>query len=102
MAAGEPVDMVDTETYTIEAPDGSTESVDIPAGLVETLAEPGEESTTVISDIVVQALAQHGHALVHHSEGETPADLVEINDAMEEVFEDRFGMSLQDAMGHSH
>jgi len=101
-AAGEPVGMVATDAYTIEAPDGSTETVEIPDGLVETLAEAGEEPTTVVSDIVVQALAQHAHALVHHSEGETPDDLVEINDAMEDVFEDRFGMSLQDAMGHSH
>ena len=94
--------MVDTEAYTIEDPDGTTESVEIPAGLVETLAEQGEAPTTVVSDIVVQALAQHAHALVHHSEGETPAEVAEINDAMEDVFEDRFGMSLEDAMGHSH
>lgn len=93
--------MVETDTYTIKVASGS-ETVEIPAGLIETLAEAGEEPTTVVSDIVVQALAQHAHALVHHSEGETPAELQEINDAMEEIFEDRFGVPLSDAMGHSH
>ncbi|RJX49561.1 DUF7545 family protein [Halonotius pteroides] len=94
--------MVDTEAYTIEGPDGSSETLAVPAGLVETLAEPGEEPTTVVSDIVVQALAQHAHSLVHHAEGEPSPELVELNDAAEELFEERFGMSLEDAMGHSH
>jgi len=94
--------MVETETYTIEGPDGDSDDVELPAGLVDTLAEQGEEPTQVISDIVVQALAQHAHALVHHSQGETPADLAEMNDEMEAIFEDRFGMPLSDAIGHSH
>jgi hypothetical protein len=94
--------MVDTDAYTIEGPDGTSETIDLPAGLVETLAEGTEESTTVISDIVVQALAQHAHSLVHHAEGEPSPELVELNEAVEDLFEERFGMSLQDAMGHSH
>jgi len=94
--------MVETETYTIEGPGGDTDDVELPAGLVDTLAEQGEEPTQVISDIVVQALAQHAHALVHHSHGETPADLAEMNDEMEAIFEDRFGMPLSEALGHSH
>ena len=102
MAVSQPQGMVETETYTIEGPDGDTDDVELPAGLVDTLAEQGEEPTQVISDIVVQALAQHAHALVHHSQGETPADLAEMNDEMEAIFEDRFGMPLSDAMGHSH
>ena len=102
MAATAPLDMVDTNAYTIEGPDGASETLDVPAGLVETLAEPDEESTTVLSDIVVQALAQHAHSLVHHAEGEPSPELVELNEAVEELFEDRFGMSLEDAMGHSH
>jgi len=94
--------MVETETYTIEGPSGDAEDVELPAGLVGTLAEQGEAPTQVVSDIVVQALAQHAHALVHHSQGETPSDLVEINETMEELFEDRFGMELSEAMGHDH
>ncbi len=94
--------MVDTEQFTIEGPAGDTDTVELPEGLVGTLAEQGEEPTKVISDIIVQALAQHAHALVHHSQGEPPADLVEMNEAVEDLFEERFGMSLSDAMGHSH
>jgi hypothetical protein len=94
--------MVDTETYTIEGPDGDTDSVELPVGLVGTLAEQGEEPTQVISDIVVQALAQHAHALVHHSQGETPQDLLDMNEEIESIFEDRFGMPLSEAMGHNH
>ena len=102
MAAVVSLSMVDTEAYTIEGPDGSSETLAVPTGLVETLAEPGEQPTTVVSDIVVQALAQHAHSLVHHAEGEPSPELVELNDAAEELFEERFGMSLEDEMGHSH
>ncbi|WP_313694627.1 DUF7545 family protein [Halorarum halobium] len=94
--------MVDSETYTVEGPDGDTDTVDLPAGLVDMMAEQGEEPSRVISDVVLQAFAQQAHALAHHSQGETPADVEEINAKAEELFEERFGQSLQDAMGHSH
>ncbi|XVH30876.1 DUF7545 family protein [Haloferacaceae archaeon DSL9] len=94
--------MVDTEIYTIESPDGDTDTVELPAGLVDTLSEQGEEPSKVISDIVLQALAQHAHALAHHGQGEAPADIVEMNEAAEELFEERFGVPLADAMGHHH
>ncbi|MCL9817083.1 DUF7545 family protein [Natronocalculus amylovorans] len=94
--------MVDTETYTVEGPNGDSDTVDLPAGLVDTLAEQGEEPSKVISDIVLQALAQHAHALAHHSQGDTPEDLVEMNEKAEELFEARFGVSLAEATGHHH
>lgn len=94
--------MVDTETYTVEGPDGDSDTVDLPAGLVDMMAEQGEEPSHVVSDVVLQAFAQQAHAIAHHSQGETPADVEEINAKAEELFEERFGRSLQDAMGHSH
>jgi hypothetical protein len=94
--------MVDTEIYTIEGPNGDVESVELPEGLVDVFAEQGEEPTSVVGDLVVQAFAQQAHVVVHHSEGEAAADLAEINETMEEIFEDRFGVSLSEAMGHSH
>lgn len=94
--------MVDTETYTIEGPDGDVEEVELPAGLVDVFAEQGEEPTDVVGDILVQSFAQQAHVVVHHSQGDAPADLAEINEKMEELFEARFGTSLQEAMGHSH
>ncbi len=94
--------MADTETYTIESPEGDSDTVELPAGLVDTLAEQGEEPSKVISDIVLQALAQHAHALAHHSQGETPQELVEMNETAEELFEERFGVTLAEATGHQH
>jgi hypothetical protein len=94
--------MVETETYTIEGPDGDVEAVELPSGLVDVFAEQGEEPTDVVGDIVVQAFAQQAHVVVHHAEGEVPADLGELNEEMERIFEDRFGVSLAEAMGHSH
>jgi hypothetical protein len=94
--------MVDTETYTIEGPDGDVESVELPEGLVDIFADQGEEPTNVVGDLVVQSFAQQAHVHVHHSQGDAPADLAELNEKMEELFEDRFGISLSEAMGHSH
>ncbi|WP_435124928.1 DUF7545 family protein [Halobaculum sp. D14] len=94
--------MVDTETYTVEGPEGDSDTVELPAGLVDMMAEQGENPTRVITDVVLQAFAQQAHALAHHSQGETPDEVEEINAKAEELFEERFGQSLQDAMGHQH
>lgn len=94
--------MVETETYTIEGPRGDVEEIELPTGLVDVFAEQGEDATDVVGDILVQSFAQQAHVVVHHSEGDAPADLAELNDKMEELFEARFGVSLADAMGHSH
>lgn len=94
--------MVDTETYTIEGPDGDTESVELPAGLVDVLAEQGERRTKVVGDIALLSFAQRAHAIVHHSGEDTPDDLREINDKAEELFEERFGVPFAEATGHQH
>jgi hypothetical protein len=94
--------MVETETYTIEGPGGDVESVELPSGLVDVFAESGEEPTDVVGDIVVQSFAQQAHVVVHHGEGDAPDDFVALNEKMEELFEARFGVSLAEAMGHSH
>ncbi|MFC7137403.1 DUF7545 family protein [Halobaculum litoreum] len=94
--------MVGTETYTVSGPDGDSDEVDLPAGLVDLLAEQGENPSEVISDVVLQAFAQQAHAIAHHSQGETPEDVAAINEKAEELFEERFGQSLSEALGHSH
>ncbi len=90
------------ETYTITGPNGDEESFELPAGLVDILSEQGEQSTRVVSDVVVQAMAQQAHVIAHHSEGEVPEDIAEMNETAAELFEERFGQSLEDALGHSH
>ncbi|TKX82374.1 MULTISPECIES: hypothetical protein [unclassified Halorubrum] len=94
--------MGETETYTITGPDGDEESFELPAGLVDVLSEQGEQGTRVVSDVVVQAMAQQAHVIVHHSEGDVPEDIAEMNETAAELFEERFGQSLEDALGHSH
>ncbi|GAB3694600.1 DUF7545 family protein [Halorubrum pallidum] len=94
--------MGETESYTLTGPDGNEESFELPAGLVDVLSEQGEESTRVVSDVVVQAMAQQAHVIVHHSEGEVPDDIAEMEETAADLFEERFGQSLEDALGHSH
>jgi hypothetical protein len=94
--------MVETETYTIDGPDGDSAELELPVGLVDALAEQGERPTTVVSEIALLSFVQRSHAIVHHAEGEVPADLREINETAEELFEEQFGMSFAEATGHSH
>ena len=56
----------------------------------------------VVADIVLQAFAQQGHARVHHAEGGVSDEMEDANEQLEEMFEERFGISLADAMGHQH
>ena len=94
--------MGDTETYTVAGPDGDEEAFELPAGLVDVLSEQGEPSTRVVTDVIVQAMAQQAHVIAHHSEGEVPEEIAEMNETAAELFEDRFGQSLEEALGHSH
>jgi hypothetical protein len=94
--------MVETETYTITGPSGDTDELELPAGLVDTLAEQGEDPTTVVTEIALLSFVQRSHAIVHHAEGEVPGDLEAINEKAEELFEERFGMTFAEATGHDH
>ena len=94
--------MGDTETYTVASPDGDEEAFELPAGLVDVLSEQGEPATRVVTDVIVQAMAQQAHVIAHHSEGEVPEEIAEMNETAAELFEDRFGQSLEEALGHSH
>ncbi len=55
--------MVATETYTIEDPDGNTETVELPAGLPDMFTEQGEDSIAVVCDLIIQSFAQQSHAV---------------------------------------
>lgn len=94
--------MVETETYTVTGPDGDEATFELPEGLVDVLAEQGEEPSTVVSDVAFMGFVQRSHAIVHHAQGETPEDLHEINEAAEELFEERFGVTFGEATGHNH
>jgi hypothetical protein len=91
-----------TETYTVVGPDGEEDAVDLPAGLVGTMAEQGESPARVVTDVVLQAFAQQAHAMAHHAEGETPPEVERMEGTAAELFEERFGVPLSEAIGHSH
>lgn len=90
-------DGADTETFTITGPDGDEQQVALPAGLADVFADEGESGTVVAADFLVQAFAQQTHAVVHHSQADT-TELEAMDDRMAEIFEERFGVSLSEAM----
>ncbi|MFA9518025.1 hypothetical protein ACERIT_12540 [Halopenitus sp. H-Gu1] len=94
--------MAETETYTVTGPNGNEDTVELPVGLVDMLSDHGEEPTRVVTDVLLNVMAQQAHAITHHSEGDVPEDVQDINDTAAELFEERFGESLEDALGHSH
>lgn len=94
--------MAETETYTVEGPDDETDTVELPPAMVELMQEGDEAGAKIIADVVLQAFAQQAHARVHHAENGVSDAVQEANDTMEELFEERFGLSLSEAMGHQH
>lgn len=94
--------MAETEHYTIEGPDGETDTVELPPALIELMQEGDESGAQIIADVVLQAFAQQAHARVHHAENGVSDDVQEANDTIEDLFEERFGLSLSEAMGHQH
>jgi len=94
--------MADTETFTIEGAEGETDSVELPPVMLELMRDGDESDAQIIADIVLQAFAQQAHARVHHAEGGVSNEVQTANDELEELFEERFGLSLSEAMGHQH
>ncbi|MBP1985634.1 DUF7545 family protein [Halolamina salifodinae] len=94
--------MADTETFTIEGPDGETDTVELPPVMLELMRDADESDAQIIADIVLQAFAQQAHARVHHAENGVAEEVEAANDTLEDLFEERFGLSLADAMGHQH
>ncbi|GAA0285141.1 DUF7545 family protein [Halobacterium noricense] len=94
---------MDEATFTIEDPDGDTNEVTIPARLVEIFSEEDDESEAqVVGDIALMAFAQRAHALVHHGQGEPTEELQNVEEAVLDQFEERFGQTYAEATGHQH
>ena len=95
--------MTEMRTVTIEADDGSTDSITVPSELLTLLAETDEETpASVIGDLVMFSCAQRVHAAIHHSHGEPSETITEIEADTMRAFEERFGASFGDLTGHSH
>ena len=95
-------DDVETATYTIESPDGETDDLTVPTGLVDMLREEDEDGTEVLGDLAMLSLAQQAHAVVHHSQGGADAEAEAYEQKAMELFEERFGTTFGEMTGHSH
>ena len=94
---------VETVAYTIESPDGETEELTVPTGVIDALREDDAETdTTVLGDLAMLSLAQQAHALVHHSHEEPDERTRAQEEKTMELFEERFGTTFGEMTGHSH
>lgn len=91
----------ETLTLQIESEEDA-DHLEVPAALIDMLAEGDETPPEVVGDIALFGLAQRAHAAVHHAEGEPEEALVEAEAEAMDLFEDRFGMTYGEATGHSH
>lgn len=63
-------DEVETATYSIEGPDGDSDELELPPGLIDLLREEDESRETVVGDMALVSFVQQAHAAVHHTQGE--------------------------------
>ncbi|WP_458205276.1 DUF7545 family protein [Haladaptatus sp. NG-SE-30] len=94
-------DDIETATYTIEGPDGSAD-LELPPGLIDLLREEDESREMVVGDMALISFVQQAHAAVHHAQGEPGEEVIAIEEKARELFEERLGISYEQATGHSH
>lgn len=94
--------MADSLSVTVET-DGDADELELPADLVDLFREdPSETDAQIVGDMVVMAFSERAHAIAHHGEGGDEAAIQEMETAMMDLFEERFGMTYGEATGHSH
>ena len=94
-------DDVDTVTLSISADDDTTDEVEVPAGLVDIVAEGDQETAETVADVVLLSFASRAHHVVHHGQGADP-ELEAQEERIMELFEERFGVTFGEATGHQH
>ncbi|SIR08474.1 hypothetical protein SAMN05421858_1361 [Haladaptatus litoreus] len=95
-------DEVETATYSIEGPDGDSDELELPPGLIDLLREEDESRETVVGDMALVSFVQQAHAAVHHTQGEPDEEVVAIEEKARDLFEERLGITFEQATGHSH
>jgi hypothetical protein len=92
---------VETVTLTIETEENSDE-LEIPVDAIDLLNEGDESAPTVLGDLALLGVAQQIHGIIHHSQEEVGADIEAAEEKTMEVFEERFGRSFAEMVGHDH
>jgi hypothetical protein len=93
-------DDVETITFAIESDDDEDE-VELPADLIDMLAEQGQSPAEVVADITLLSFASRAHHLAHHGEGDAP-EIDDVESKAMDLFEERFGVTFGEATGHQH
>ncbi|MFB6113355.1 MAG: hypothetical protein ABEJ58_04540 [Halodesulfurarchaeum sp.] len=87
---------------TVESGD-DVETVELPADLVDLFREaPEETDAEIVADVLVMSFAERVHAVIHHGDERNAEAMEGMESAMMDIFEDRFGMTFDEATGHSH
>lgn len=94
--------MVEDQTFTITAEDGTTDEMTLPAGLLDRLVRGDQTGAEALGDLATLAVAQQVHGLIHHGPDTADDELLALEEAVMERFEARFGTSFGEMTGHSH
>lgn len=94
--------MPEEQTFTIEGPDGETDTVTLPAGLVALFTDGDDPPAHIVGDLVQVAFTQRVHGLVHHGDDAVDEEIARIEEQALELFEERFGRSFAEVTGHQH
>ncbi|WP_336326586.1 DUF7545 family protein [Halovenus sp. HT40] len=91
----------ETVTVTIET-DEDEDELEIPVDAIELLNESDEGVPTVLGDLALLGVAQQIHGIIHHTQEDVGEDVEAAEEKTMELFEERFGQSFADMVGHEH
>jgi hypothetical protein len=93
--------VAETVTVTIET-DEESDELEIPVDAIGLLNESDEGIPTVLGDLALLGVAQQVHGIIHHTQEEVGEDVEAAEEKTMELFEERFGQSFADMVGHDH
>jgi len=91
----------ETVTVTIETDEDSDE-LEVPVEAIDLLNEGEEGVPVVLGDLALLGVAQQIHGIIHHTQEDVGADIEAAEEKTMELFEERFGQSFADMVGHDH
>lgn len=93
---------METSTTVSISIDGTEDTLELPEGIIDVFASDDQSSAEAVGDLVLVDMTHRLHGLVAHSGGSPEPELVELEAALQEQFEERFGASFAELTGHSH